>query len=55
MSNHDNQDRAQKAVDSWPSWKKEVSLTKYSSSKNGAYSNTKASASRSTSSKKSSR
>ena len=30
MSRNDNHSRAQKIVDSWPSWKKEVSLTKYS-------------------------
>lgn len=28
----DNHSRAQKMVDSWPTWKREVSLTKYSTS-----------------------
>lgn len=32
MELSDNHSRAQKMVDSWPTWKKEVSLTKYSTS-----------------------
>ena len=32
MGRNDNHSRAQKVVDSWPSWKKEVSLTKHSTS-----------------------
>lgn len=30
MKSNDNQERAKKAVEGWPSWKKEISLTKYS-------------------------
>lgn len=30
MKPSDNHSRAQKMVDSWPSWKKDVSLTKHS-------------------------
>lgn len=43
MSPKDNHARAKRMVDSWPSWKKEVSLTKYStqaSSNNGQDVNT---------------
>lgn len=31
-----NHERAKKSVESWPSWKREVSLTKYSSSSTGS-------------------
>lgn len=31
-----NHDRAQRLVESWPSWKKEVSLTKYSTTSSNA-------------------
>lgn len=32
MKKIDNHERAKKTVESWPAWKKEVSLTKYSCS-----------------------
>lgn len=32
MKLSDNHSRAQKMVDSWPTWKRDVSLTKYSTS-----------------------